>query len=269
MVKTLLKCFKLRIAFILILIWSIVIFIKNIFIEGFTELRSQPLSPTPSHSHPLPIIFQEKQPTPTHFSTKATHSHQFFNKNNSLLSFFKESDPLPPIFQDKQPTPTHFLTKTTPSHRFFKKINPLSPIFRQKPPHSYQFFNQNDPLPLNFREERQTPTHFSTKTSHSQPFLMDSNLLPPSFNKNNPIPSIFQQIRPTPTYFSTKVTRSHHSHPFFHRSSTKATCIHQFSSYNRLSLPVTINAINELSLENIIFEYSASKKNWKGYFSKN
>ena len=135
--------------------------------------------------------------------------------------------------------------------------------------HFHPFFDKNDALPPNFQEKRPTFTHFSTKTSHFQPFLMDNNLLPPSFNKNNPIPPIFQQIRRTPTYFSTKATHSHHSHPFFHRSSTKATCIHQFSSYNRLSLPVTINAINEFSLENIVFEYSVSEKNRKAYFSKN
>ena len=220
--------------------------------------HSHLLRATPSHSHPLPPIFQEKQPTLTHFSTKATHSHQFFNKTNSLPSIFTESDPLPPIFLEKQPTPTHFLTKTTHSHPFFKKSDPLSPIFRQK-----------RRTPTQFSRKKTSFHHFSTKTSHSQPFLMDNNLLPPSFNKSNPIPPIFQQIRPTPNYFSTKATHSHHSHPFFHRSSTKATCIHQFSSYNRLSLPVTINAINEFSLENIIFEYSVSEKNRKAYFSKN
>ena len=170
--------------------------------------------------------------------TKATNSHPFVKKR----------EPHPPIFQAKQPTPNHFWTKTT---------------------HSNLFFNQNDPVPPNFQEKRPTPTHISTKLCPSQPFLMENDPLPRSFKKSNPIPPIFQPIRPTPTYFSTKTTHSHHSHPFFHRFSTKATCIHQFSNYSRLSLPVPINTLNELSLENIIFEYSTSEKKRKAYFSKN
>ena len=75
---------------------------------GFTELRSQPLSPTRTHPqalsptpnrfHPLPpifdkndllpYIFQEKQPPLTHFSRKATHSHPFSDKNDTLLPIF-------------------------------------------------------------------------------------------------------------------------------------------------------------------------------------
>ena len=153
-------------------------------------------------------ILTHSQPLPA----TLTHFHPFFKKNNSL----------PPIFQEKRPTPIHFSTKTT---------------------HSYPFFNKNNPLPPSFQQKQPTPTHFSTKTSPSQPFLMKNDLLPSSFNKNNPIPSIFQQIRPTPTYFSIKVTHSHHFHPFFHWSFTKATFIHQFSNYNRLSLRVTINAL--------------------------
>ena len=159
----------------------------------------------------LPATLSHSQPlpaTPSH----SHHSHTFFKKNNSL----------PLIFQEKRPTPFHFSTKTT---------------------HSYPFFNKNKPLQPNFQEKRTNPTHFLTKTSPSQPFLMKNDPLPPSFNKNNPVPPIFQQIWPTPTYFSTKMTHSHHSHPFFDRSSTKATCIHQFSNYNRLSLSVTINAL--------------------------
>ena len=163
-------------------------------------MRSQPLSPTLTHSQPL-------SPTPTHFSRKTTPSHPFFDKN----------DPLPPIFQEKRPTSTHFLIKTYPS----------------------------------------------------QPFLMEKDELPPMFNKNNPIPTIFQQIRPSPTYFSTKTTHPYHSHPFLHQSTTNAICIQQFSNYNRPSLPVTINALNGLSLENMIFEYSMSEENRRAYFSKN
>ena len=221
-------------------------------VTGFTELRTQLLSPTLTHSQSL-------SPTPTHFSRKATHSHPFFDK----------TDQLPAIFRQKRHTPIHFSTRTTNSHPFFKKKNPIPTHFLTKATHSHPFFDKNDPLPPNFQEKRPTPTHFFTKTSASQPFLMENNSLPPSFNKNNPILPIFQQIRPTPTYFSTKMTHTHHLHPFFHRSSIKATCIHQFSNYNILSLPVTINALNELSLENIIFEYSTSEKKRKAYFSKN
>ena len=166
-----------------------------------------------------------------------THSHPFFKKNN----------PFSPIFQEKQPIPTYFSTKTT---------------------HSYLFFDNNDPFSPIFQDKKPIPTHFLTKATHSHPFLMEKDPLPPSFNKSNIIPPIFQQIRPTPTYFSTKATHSYHSRPFFHRSSAKVTCIHQFSNYNRLSLPVIINALNELSLENIIFEYSTSEKKRKAYFSK-
>ena len=128
--------------------------------------------------------------------------------------------------------------------------------------------SHSHPLPPIFQEKRHTPTHVLTKTTHSHPIFKKSDPLPPSFNKNNPILPIFHQIGPTPTDFSTKTTHSHHSHPFFHQSSTKTTCIHQFSNYNRLSIPVTIKALNELGLENIIFEYSTSEKKWKAYFSK-
>ena len=101
-------------------------------------MRSQPLSPTP-----------------THFSTKTTHSHLFFDK----------SDPLPPIFQWKQPTPTHFLTKTTHSHPFFNKNNPLLPIFQEKNPTPTNFSAKTTHLPI-FQQKRSTPTHFLTKTTH-------------------------------------------------------------------------------------------------------
>ena len=95
------------------------------FYMGFTELPSQLLLPTPSHSHPLsPLpttLTHSHQPpaalthshtfltkTTTHFSRKTTHSH----------AFFKKSKPLPPIFRQKRHTPTHF----------FDNHNPLSPI---------------------------------------------------------------------------------------------------------------------------------------------
>ena len=110
---------------------------------------------TPSHSHPLPPIFQEKQPTPIYFLTKTSCSHPFLIKKT----------PLPPIFLKNRRTPTHFLSKTT------------SP---------YPFFYQNHPLPHYF------PTHLFIKTPPSQPFLRENDPLPPSFNKNNSISSIFQ-----------------------------------------------------------------------------
>ena len=220
------------------------------------------LPATLTHSQPL-------SPTPTHFVTKATHSHPFFNKNNPLPPIVKKNDPLPPIFPKQQlPTPTHFLTKTTHSHQYFKKSDPLSLIFQE-----------NNPLPLIIWQKQHPPTLILTITTHSHPFfdkkspsqifLMKNDPFLLSFNKNKPIPPIFQQIRPTSAYFSTKTTYSHNSHPFFHWPSTKVTSIHQFSNYNRLSLSATINALNELSLENIIFEYSTSEKKGKAYFSKN
>ena len=43
----------------------------------------------PSHHHTLPSIFQEKQPTSIHFSTKVTHSHSFFNKSGPLSHIFQ------------------------------------------------------------------------------------------------------------------------------------------------------------------------------------
>ena len=207
------------------------------------------LSPIFQEKKPFPSIFRQKRPTTNHFLIKTTHSYPFFDKNNTLL----------PIFRQKRHTPTHFSTKTTHSYPFFDK-NDTPTHFSTKTTHSYPFFNKNDPFLPNFGEKRPTSTHFSTKTSPP----------PPShFWWNDLLPPIFQQIRPTPIYFSTKKTHSHHSHPFSHRSSIKETCIHQFSNYNRLSLPVTINRLNELSLKNIIFEYSTSEQNRKAYFSKN
>ena len=100
--------------------------------------------------------------------------------------------------------------------------------------------------------------------SHPYPLLVL-----PSFNKTtqfhrfinkfDSLSLIFQQKRPTPTY----------SYPYLHYSPTKETCIHQFSNYNRLCLPITINPLNELSLENIIFEHSRSEKKRKAYFINN
>ena len=128
------------------------------------------------------------------------------------------------------------LPNCAPSHS-----QPLSPT----PSHS-------QPLPATLSHSHQLTNSGSTETTHSHPF----------FNK-------FDPLGPTPTYFSRKTTHSHHSHLFSRRSSTKGTCIHHFSNYNRISLPVTINVLKELSLENIIFEYWTSEKKRKAYFSKN
>ena len=186
-----------------------------------------------------------------------THSHPSFKKNNPLHPFFNKSDPLPLIFQQKWPTLTHFSRKTTHSHAFSTKTT-HSTHFPTKVTHSHPIFKKNDLLPPIFWQIRPPPSHFWWKTFH-----------PHTVSTINSIAPIFQQVRPTPTYFSTKTTYSHHSQPFSHRSSTKATCIHQFSNYNRLSLPVTINALNELNLENIIFEYLMSEKTKKAYLRKN
>ena len=131
----------------------------------------------PSHHHTLPSIFQEKQPTSIHSSTKVTHSHSFFNKSGPLSHIFQGKQPTPthfrqkrhtlPIFQPKRPTPTQFSRKTTCSHRFFDKYVHLPVIsdgkrstptqFQQLTP-SHPFFNKFDPLPLIFQQKRPTPT---------------------------------------------------------------------------------------------------------------
>ena len=192
--------------------------------------HSQPLSPTPSHSQPPPATL--------------SHSHQ-----------------LQPIFQEKQSTPTHFSRKTS---------------------HSHPFFNKSDTLLFIFQLKRPTPTQFSGTTTHSHPF----------FDKNIPIPAIsdgtrptltqVQPKQPTPTYFSTNSTHSGPLPLIFHEKRPTPTIltlfstgpppkelVHHFSNYNRIFLPVTINVLKELSLENIIFEYSTSEKKRKAYFSKN
>ena len=94
--------------------------------------------------------------------------------------------------------------------------------------HFHPFFDKNVPLQVISHGKRPTATQFQQKQHN---------------------PTYFSTNSTTPTYFSTKKTHSHHSHPFSHQSSTNATCIHQFSSYNRRSLPVTLNALNELSLK--------------------
>ena len=105
----------------------------------FLTSTERALPATPSHSHPLPPIFREKQPTATHFLTKTTRSHPFFKKDN----------PLPPIFQEKRLIPTHFSTKTT---------------------HYYSFFDINDHSPI-FQVQKHIPTHFSRNGIHSYPFF--------------------------------------------------------------------------------------------------
>ena len=140
------------------------------------------------------------------------------------------------------------MTKTTHSYPFFNKNDPFLSDFKDKTTHFHPFFNKNIPLPAISDGKRPTPTQFQQKQSNPTHF---------SINLTHPI------------YFSTKQTHSHHSHPFPHRSSTRATCIHQFSNYNRLSLPITINALNKPSLKNIIFENSTSEQKRIAYFSKN
>ena len=106
--------------------------LSKYFSISIQEIKSQPLSP--SHSHPLPPIFHEKQPTPTHFSRKVTHSYPFFDNNDPLSPIFQEKNPFPLIFRQKRPTPTHFLTKTTHSHSFFDKNVHLPAISDRKRP---------------------------------------------------------------------------------------------------------------------------------------
>ena len=128
--------------------------------------QSHPVSPTPSnshtlpttasHSHPLPSTFQEKQPTPTRFSRKTTHSHPFFDKNDTLppnfqekwltpTHFFNKSVPLPANSDRKRPPSDQVLTKTTQFHPFFNNFGRLH--FSINSNHSHLFFNKNDPLP--------------------------------------------------------------------------------------------------------------------------
>ena len=104
-----------------------------------TLTPSQSLLAIPTHSHsffkksdPFSPIFQEKQPTLTHFrqkrhnptliSTRMTHSHPVFKKN-----------PLPPFFRQKRHTPTHFSTKTIDSHPFLNKIDPFLDFSTKRP----------------------------------------------------------------------------------------------------------------------------------------
>ena len=116
--------------------------LSKYFSISIQEIKSQPLSP--SHSHPLPPIFHEKQPTPTHFSRKVTHSYPFFDNNDPLSPIFQENAPFPRNFEEKRRTFTHFSTQTSPSHPFliekdpllpsFNKSNTITPIFQQKRP---------------------------------------------------------------------------------------------------------------------------------------
>ena len=130
--------------------------------SGFTELRSQPLSPTPRK-----------------FS-KTTHSHPYFNKNNPLPPIFNKYNPFPPFSWQNRPTPTHFSRKVTHSHSLFKKNNPLPPIIRQK---------------------RHTLTLILTITTHS-PIFQEKTHSHPFFDKNNTLLSIFQQKRPILRFFN-------------------------------------------------------------------
>ena len=127
-------------------------------------------------------------PTPSHFPTKTSLSHSFFDKCN----------PLPSIFQSKQlnlPTLTHFLRKKSHSHSFFDNNDPLSPIFKRKTyshsfltksTHSYPFFNKNDHLPPIFEQKRPIPQFFN-KTTHSHP----KPLLNCSLSHSHPLPATF------------------------------------------------------------------------------
>ena len=135
--------------------------------SGFTELRSQPLSPTPRK-----------------FS-KTTHSHPLFNKNNPLPPIFNKNNPFPPFSRQNRPTPTHFSRKVTHSHSFLKKKTPLPPIIWQKR-HTFTLISTITTHSHPFFKKKPTPSHFSTKTTHSYPFS----------NKKDPFPD-FSIKRPT------------------------------------------------------------------------
>ena len=78
--------------------------------------NSQSLAATPSHSHPLPPISQEKQPIPTHFSTKVTHSYPFFNKNDRLRPIFEQKWPISQFFNKMTHPHLRALLNCSPSH---------------------------------------------------------------------------------------------------------------------------------------------------------
>ena len=163
---------------------------------GFTELCSQPLSPTlmhseplsptPSHSHPLPATPSYSHPVSPHPSnshplpTTASHSH-----------------PLPSTFQEKQPTPTRFSKKTTHSYSFFDKNDALPPNFQEKRLTPTHFFNKSVPLPANSDTKRHPSDQVLTKTTQFHPFFnnfeqlhfsINSNHSHLFFNKNDPLP---------------------------------------------------------------------------------
>ena len=96
--------------------------------------------------------------TPTHFSTKTTHSYLFFNQNYTLL----------PNFQEKQPTTTYFLTKTSPSKPFLMENDPLLPSF-----------NKNNPIPLIFQQIQSFLLIFQQKRSTPTILILFSTDLPP------------------------------------------------------------------------------------------
>ena len=97
--------------------------------------------------------------------------------------------------------------------------------------HSHPFFKKNNQLPLIFRQQRPTPTHFSINTIDSHHFSRKVTHSHPSFKKSNPLPPIFRQKRRIPSLISTITT---HSHPFF----KKKTHPHTFFDKNDTLLPI-------------------------------
>ena len=114
------------------------------------------LPATLTHSHPLSST-----------SATPTHSHSFFNKNNSLPPVFKKGDPR-----------THFWRKTTLSHPFFDKNVGHPPIFEQKRPIP-QFFNKTT--------HSQSRALLNSSTSHSHP-------LPAAFTHSQAFLSFYTAI---------------------------------------------------------------------------
>ena len=107
-----------------IVLFSWLLLMANLFFllqgynRSFTELRSQPLPTTLTHSHPFfkknnppRTIFRQKRHTPNHFSEITTHSHSFFKKKTYSYPFFDKSDSLPSFFRQKRHIFPHFIVK--------------------------------------------------------------------------------------------------------------------------------------------------------------
>ena len=142
--------------------------VYNGTLPNFAPSHSHPLPATLTHPHPffnknstLPPIFQEKQPTTTHFSTKTTHSFPYFDNNDPRSPIFQEKNPLSPIFWQKRHTATTFSTKTIDSHPFLNKNHPF-PNFSIKQPTPIQGLSWIG-LPATLTHSQQllpTLTHF-------------------------------------------------------------------------------------------------------------